>query len=308
MKTFVVAQKEHNALAKGVAQALGLSLIEPQTVHFADSELRVLMPDLSVCAGAHAIVVHSTAPPVQENMFWLFQTCHALQQAGVKKITAVVPYLGYARQEKNPDGTVGAMQLIARLIEAAGVDQLVTVALHDPSIVSFFSIPVYGITLAPFLADFFSQHYKQGEVTLVAPDEGAAAFVDQIAELMKAPSIYFEKERYAVDKTRVLSSSGVCNTTDAVVIDDIIDTGSTIIDVGRLLFEKMGCSQEQGRTVYACAIHPVFSANAVDCLQESMFARVWVTNSIALPKEKMFEKLQVIDISAPIAQVVHQLL
>ncbi len=308
MKAFVIAQTEHNAIAKGIAQALELSLIEPQTVHFADSELRVLLPDSSLCAGAHAIVVHSTAPPVQENMFWLFQTCHALQQAGVEKITAVVPYLGYARQEKNPDGTVGAMQLIARLIEAAGIDALVTVALHDPSVVSFFSIPVYDITLATFLADYLSERFKQGQVTVVAPDEGAADNVARIAQLLHAPSIYFEKERYAVDKTRVLSTSGTCNTKDAIVIDDIIDTGSTIIDVGQWLFERMAGDQEQERAIYACAIHPVFSANAVDCLQESMFASVWVTNSITLPKEKMFEKLQVIDISVPIAQVIHQLL
>jgi ribose-phosphate pyrophosphokinase len=304
MRPIIIASENQKQLAERIAQQMSIPFIMPKTVHFADSEMRIdVSDDEHLIFGAHAIIVHSTSRPVHDNLIWLLLTCHQLKQKGIKKITAIIPYFGYGRQDKNPDGTIGAAQLIAQILEVAGIEQIITVALHVPEIADFFSIPVYNIKLETFIADFLKRQYPKGDCTLVSPDKGADDRIAAIAEQLHVPVMHFAKERYAINQTRIVSSQGTCKTKNAIIIDDIIDTGSTIMHVAQELHQKnISCN------IAAFAVHPVLSSNASDCLQQSVFSNIWVTNSIQLADEQQFEKLDVIDISGEIVKCLDDLI
>ena len=303
MQAVIIADEKQDKLAKRIVEQADLPLLESQTVRFADSEMRVAFDDpLALLPESHAIIVHSTSRPVHDNFVWLFLACHALKAAQVKKITAVIPYLGYVRQNTNPDGTHGAAHMVAHLIEQMGIERLITVALHAPEVASFFSIPVHNITLERFIGAFFQQRFARDELTIIAPDKGAMQRVQLIAEQLSAPTMVFKKERYAVNKTRVVASEGACNTPHAVIVDDIIDTGSTIINVAQELYSSASCS------VNAFGIHPVLSFNAPDSLQNSVFKEVWATNTIQLSTQQEFKKLNVLDMSAEIVKVIQEVI
>lgn len=299
---FIVASEKQAKLARNIAQQLKLPLHEAETIRFADSEMRVHFDGLNNLDD-HAIIVHSTSRPVHDNLMWLLLCCHALKQKGINRVTAVVPYFGYGRQDKNPDGSLGAAHLVAQMLEAAGVNEIVTVELHEPEIIGYFSIPVRNINLSSFIANFLKSKCDNGSCTLISPDHGAADWTAEIAAQINAPTMVFQKERFAVNQTRIVASKGTCETKHAVIVDDIIDTGSTIINVAQEL-------QQTHPTciVSAFAVHPVLSANASDCLQQSVFNKVWMTNTIQLHVETIFEKLEIVDVSGEIASNLQQIL
>ncbi|MEX0848742.1 MAG: ribose-phosphate diphosphokinase [Candidatus Dependentiae bacterium] len=293
MKQIIIASEHQVQLAEQIAQKMNVPLIMSKTVRFADSEMRIdFVVDNDLILEAHAIVVHSTGRPVHDNLMWLLLTCYQLKQKGVKTITAVIPYFGYGRQDKNSDGTVGAVQMIARMLEVAGIDQIVTVELHVPEVIKYFSIPVHNIKLDNFIAHFLKHYCIKKDCTFIAPDKGADDRVVAIANQLDAPVMHFAKERYAVNQTRIISSQGTCKTDKSIIIDDIIDTGSTIVHVAQELYQK-----NRSCNIAAFAVHPVLSANASDYLQQSVLSKVWVTNSIQLAIDQQFKKLEVVDIS-----------
>ncbi len=296
---FIVTSEKQANLAHDISQKLKLPLLQAKTIRFADSEMRVHFDDAPAMAKDHAIIVHSTSRPVHDSLMWLLLCCHALKQKGVQRITAVIPYFGYGRQDKNPDGSPGAAHLVAQMLETAGINQIVTMELHEPEIIGFFSIPVHNINLDRFIAQFLKNKCGDGKCTLIAPDHGAMDRTAAIAAQIDAPTMVFQKERYAVNQTRIIASKGSCETDHAVIVDDIIDTGSTIINVAQELQQA-----HPACAVSAFAVHPVLSANASDCLQGSVFHKVWVTNTIQLSSEQQFQKLEVVDVRG---EIVHAL-
>ncbi len=310
---FVVTSEKQADLAHDISQKLKLPLLQAKTIRFADSEMRVHFDDAHFddthlddeqnMAKDHAIIVHSTSFPVHDNVMWLLLCCHALKQKGVKFITAVIPYFGYGRQDKNADGSLGAAHLVAQVLEAAGVSQIITVELHEPEIINYFSIPVRNINLSGFIANFLKDKCGDGACTLISPDHGAADWASAIAAQIDAPTMIFQKERYAVNQTRIVASKGTCETKHAVIVDDIVDTGSTIINVAQELQQMHSAC-----AISAFAVHPVLSANAADCLQGSVFHKVWVTNTIQLNAEQHFQKLEIVDVSMEIVNVLKGIL
>ena len=304
MHPVLIANEKQDVLAKHIAAETKLPLIEPHMARFADSEMRIMFEDpLELLPNSHAIMVHATSRPVHDNLIWLLLVSQALQAHQTKKISALIPYFGYGRQDTKPDDTEGAVHMIIKLIEHAHIANLITVDLHVPNIINFFSIPVYNITLERFIADFLQKQFTKEELTIIAPDKGAVGRAEQVAQLLDVPVMSFEKERYAINKTRVIASQGRCNTQYAVIIDDIIDTGSTIINVAQELQKSHPACQ-----IYAFGVHAVFSDNAADCLQESVFQKVWVTNTIQLSTDQQFEKLEVIDVSSELVKPLHKII
>lgn len=303
MRPVLIADEKQNVLAKHIATEIKLPLVEPHMSIFADSEMRITFEDpLELLPNSHAIMVHATSRPVHDNLIWLLLVSQALQTHQVKKISALIPYFGYGRQDAGPNGKEGAVHVIIQLIEQTHIADLITVDLHVPNIINFFSIPVYNITLERFIADFLKKQFTKEELTIIAPDKGAIDRAEQVAQLLDVPVMLFQKERYAINKTRVIASQGSCITQCAVIIDDIIDTGSTIINVAQELQKSHPSCK-----IYAFGVHAVFSDNAADCLQESVLQKVWVTNTIQLSIKQQFEKLEVIDISSELVKPLHEI-
>lgn len=302
MQTFVIAHEKNFPLAAAVADRLQLPLYALQTVRYADSEIQVrVKDDVVIPSGSHALIVHSTSRPVQETFMELLLTLHLLKSKGVAKITAIIPYFGYARQHGN-NGDESTAHFVFRLLREAGADEVVTVELHNPDIVINAPLPVINIKLDRWIADYIKKQGVPAEWTIIAPDRGAFERVEHIARELDVPTMVYDKERYAVNKTRIISSEGECITLKGIIVDDIIDTGSTIIDVAQRLHDEHSVCR-----MFAFGVHAVLSGDALKHLQNSVFERVWVTNTIPIQVE-LPSKIVVVDISAALAATLEDII
>lgn len=304
MNSIFVAFDNQNSLITTSAKEISHSIVSPRIQQFADGEIRVVLDDPTVFVDKTVVLVQSTSNPVQENIFRIALLAHELKNAQAKKIIGVLPYFGYARQEaSNIKGKPGPAVVVARMLEVAGIDEIITVELHTPKIKSFFSIPIHNV----ILNDFFAQHIQKqfdslADVCLVAPDEGARERVEAIAQKLNVGTIVFAKERYGIDKTRVLGKSGLCQGKVAIIIDDIIDTGGTALHVCDELtaigFEK----------VYGYFVHPVFSGDTLNKIKASQFTHIFVANTIDVPHVSEYEKVSVLDVSSQLSTLIKKIL
>lgn len=303
MHTILIACESHKQQAQAIADHLKLPLHEVVVTHFADSEISVgLKASAPSLASLHAIVVHSTSYPVNENLVELLLTLQMLKNKGVKKITAVIPYFGYARQDRLQGGESVA-GFVLRLLQEAGADSVVTVELHNPNIIDDAPLPVTNIVLTDVIADYIAQQEEQNDLTIIAPDRGALGRVEAIADRLDASTMVYDKERYAVNKTRITASSGTCKTLKGIIVDDIIDTGSTMMQVADKLHDEHSSCH-----MFAFAVHPVLSGDARRKLQESYFERIWITNTITWDQGTLPDKFVVVDISKYIADSLRTLI
>ncbi len=211
-----------------------------------------------------------------------------------------MPYFGYGRQEKSDiKGKPGPAQVIAHLYQGAGIDYVMMVELHTPIIQTFFVIPSYNITVNNLIAQHIHHTFgKDASVCLVAPDKGAEERVADIAQHVGCGFTVFKKERYAIDKTRIIGQTNACNAMHAIIIDDIIDTGGTAIDAADKLLQQ-GFS-----TVSGYFVHGVFSGNALEHINASAFNKVFVSNTIEHKQLDAYKKVEVFDVSNQIADVI----
>lgn len=285
-------------LAEIVARHLHTNLLTAQFEKFSDSECSVTLQDPAQFHGQDVHIFQSTGMPVNDTVLGVAFLAQQLKQAGAQRVILVNPYFGYSRQDINKvTSGPGHVQIIARLFEAAGVDELVTVELHNPAIKEFFSIPVHELSLTDAIAEHIKRQFGvRNDLCLVAPDKGAHERVAKIALLVGAGVLVFSKERYAADKTRVLGVSGACMGKTALLIDDIIDTGGTAINVAAAL-KEMEYAQVVGYFV-----HPVFSGDAFDRINTSPFTQLFVSNTLPLAAEN--HKVAAFDISALLAEFI----
>ncbi len=303
MKRVLIADKNQNRLASHIAQSIGIDLIEVETVRFADTEIKPLIDDNNKLSGSHAIIVHSTSRPVNDHLIWLLLVCDILRLKHVKKISAIIPYFGYGRQNMYTDGLQGAGYSVMRMLESAGIDELITIDLHAPALqYATISMKVHNIRLDSFIAECIAQKYEYKDLTIVAPDKGSAERAAYIAGYLNAPLIEGFKERIGVDNARLLSLSDTCKTERALIVDDIIDTGTTVLQVVQAISKSnVNCK------IDLFAIHPVLSNNAAQLLQNSCIDRVWVTDSIELDDQQLFEKLRIVNIGPLLVKALHDL-
>ncbi|OFV93709.1 MAG: phosphoribosylpyrophosphate synthetase [Acidobacteria bacterium RIFCSPLOWO2_02_FULL_61_28] len=262
------------ALAREICACLGIPLGQSLVSRFSDGEVRVQV--LENVRGADVFVVQPTCQPVDTNLMELLLMMDALKRASARRITPVVSYYGYSRQDRKDRPRVPiSAKLVADLLTAAGADRALTMDLHAPQIQGFFEIPVDHLLAAPVLVEYFHQ-LNLPNLTVVAPDAGGVERARFFAKKMNCALAIVDKRRVDVNEAEVMHVIGDVEGRTAVVVDDIIDTAGTLVKTSDALLT-------QGATaVYACCTHPVLSGEAVNRICQSRITQVVVTNSIPL--------------------------
>lgn len=295
--TIFIALPPMCPLAQPIADALEVDLIIAELITFADGEIEVRLPDLSIIQGKNVCIIQSTNPPVHDALMQLMLLAHELVNARAKTITALIPYFGYARHDSlKVQGGKPTIALITQLLSSAGIQNIITVEMHNSALIPRLAIPIYSISMAPLIAAHIKCMMPSlVGVCLIAPDQGAQPLVAEIARILGVGYNSFNKERYAIDKTKLVASQGSCKGTTAIIIDDMIDTGGTALNVCDALYK-------QGYTnIYGYFVHPVLSADAAQKIEASRFTKIFVSNSI--PLLKSVPKVEIFDIAKVIAEV-----
>lgn len=283
-------------LAKEVVEHLGIELGVSHVTRFSDGEVRIKLEE-SV-RGCDVFVVQPTTAPANEYLMELLIMVDALKRASAGSINVVIPYYGYARQDRKARARDPiTAKLIANLIETAGANRVVTMDLHAGQIQGFFDIPVDHLYAEPILAEYFLSKQLE-DVVVVSPDMGGVTRARSMAERLGAPIAIIDKRRPEPNVAEVMNVIGNIDGKTAIMIDDIIDTAGTITHGANALVE-LGA-----REVYACCTHPVLSGPAIQRLNDSVLKEVVVTNTIAIPEDKQSPKIVSLSVAKLIADAI----
>lgn len=288
-------------LAGQLTQNLGQKLGKVEIIRFADSECRVKIEE--DVEGKDVFIIQSLVNPVDESLMEFLLMCDAVKRGEARKIIAVLPYHGYARQDRvHREGECLSAYVVSKLIEAVGFDKLVTVELHNDTILGFFKIPVLHVS---GLSVFQKEVEKiKKDVVIVTPDAGALKRSQKFAETMDLPLALIEKKRDLNTAHKIISMRVVGDVKDktAIIVDDVIVTGGTLVNASFLLKQK-GAKQ-----VIAAVTHADFVGGADKILQDCPLDKIWVTDTIFIPQEKKFPKLQIFSIIPALTSVVQRLI
>jgi ribose-phosphate pyrophosphokinase len=297
----VFALTANNEMANEIVGHLGLKLGNCVVRHFADGE--IMINTLDSVRGKKVYIIQSTANPVTERLMELLIFIDALKRASAKEITAVVPYYGYARQDRkaSPREPITA-KLVANLLQTAGINRIVTIDLHAPQIQGFFDVPVDELSAIPFFAKYLIQNIlKNDDFVVVAPDHGGTTRARRLSLLLNCPIAIVDKRRPRPNVAEVLGIVGDVNGKIAIMLDDIIDTGGTIIEGAKKIMEN------GAKKVYVVCTHGIFSGDAIDNLDKSVIEQVIISNTIALPNRKIPKKIKVISLAPMIAKAIEHI-
>lgn len=287
-------------LAEKISDYLGIEIGELTVNRFADGEVAISIEE-SV-RGDHVFIIQPTSYPTNDHVMELLIMIDALRRASAKTITAVIPYYGYARQDRKakPREPITA-KLVANLITTAGADRVVTLDLHAAQIQGFFDIPVDHLLGAPLLASYFLDHDLHGEeVVVVSPDHGGAVRARKLAEFLNSSIAIVDKRRPRPNVSEVMNIIGDVRGKKAIIIDDMIDTAGTITAAAQAIMDA-GATE-----VYASGTHGVFSPPAIERIEDSVIKKMVVTDSIYLPEEKRIDKIELISVSELIGQAIQR--
>lgn len=289
-------------LAKKVAEAAGVELGHCEVSSFADGEIQVEIHE-SV-RGEHVFVLQSTCPPVNQNAMELFIMLDALKRASAKQVTAVIPYFGYARQDRKvaPRAPISA-KCVADLLTTAGAQRIVAVDLHAAQIQGFFNVPVDHLFAIPTLARAWRETQGTGsEFVAVSPDAGGVERCRAFAKRIEASLAIIDKRRSGPNEAKALHLIGDVAGKTAIIVDDMIDTAGTLTQAVDSLYKN------GAKRVFAVATHPVLSGPAISRLKESRIEKVWVTDSIPLSEPaKNCGKIDVISVAPVLAEAIKRI-
>ncbi len=293
--------RAHRALAEEVAGELGAELVPTKAYDFANGEIYVRFEE-SV-RGCDAFVIQSHTTPINEWIMEQLLMVDALKRASAKRITVVMPFYGYARQDKKHRGREPiSARLIADMFRTAGADRLMAVDLHTAQIQGFFDGPVDHLWALPILANYVQERYDAENMTVVSPDAGRVRVADIWADRLRTPLAIIHKRRDpdVANKVRIHEVVGEVAGRTCLLVDDMIDTAGTITQATEALIEG------GAERVICAATHAVLSGPAVDRLKNSQIGEVVVTNTLPIPEERQFDKLTVLSIAPLIARAVHE--
>ncbi|GED33464.1 MULTISPECIES: ribose-phosphate diphosphokinase [Brevibacillus] len=283
-------------LAKEIAEHIGVPLGNAQAVRFSDGECQIKLNE-SV-RGCDVFVIQPTSAPVNEHLMELLVMVDALKRASAKSINVVIPYYGYARQDRKARARDPiTAKLVANLIETAGAQRVITMDLHATQIQGFFDIPVDHLLGVPILAKHFSEK-GLSDIVVVSPDHGGVTRARKLAERLEAPIAIIDKRRPEPNVAEVMNIVGNIEGKTAIIIDDIIDTAGTITLAASALVEA------GARDVYACCTHPVLSGPAIERIGNSNIRELIVTNSIPLTEEQIIDKITVLSVAPIIGEAI----
>jgi ribose-phosphate pyrophosphokinase len=284
------------ALSKAICDHIGIPLGDAHVGKFSDGEIHVKLNE-SV-RGSDVYVIQSTCDPVNQHLMELLVMVDALRRASAGTINVVIPYYGYARQDRKTRARDPiTAKLVANLIETAGADRVITMDLHATQIQGFFDIPVDNLMGVPILGDYFKSKGLT-DVVVVSPDHGGVIRARRLAERLEAPIAIIDKRRPEPNVAEVMNIVGDVKGKTAIIIDDIIDTAGTITLAVNALMEH------GAKEVYTCCTHPVFSGPAIDRIRDSNLKEMVVTDTIPLSESKQLDKVRVLSVAALLGEAI----
>lgn len=296
------ALNSNRPLAQKIADKIGIPLSKCTVSHFADGEISVVV-DESV-RGQEVYVIQSVSDPVNTNLMELLIMVDALRRASAKKINVVMPYYGYARQDRKARSREPiTAKLVANLLQDDRVDRLITIDLHAPQVQGFFDIPVDHLRAAMTFVNYLKEHQLDQKVVIVAPDHAGVSLVRRFAEHMGGVPIAIVDKRDNSNREHRNESVpedliGDVKGKTAIIVDDIVDTGTRIANSAVLL------KKEGAKNVYAVATHPVLSKGAVDRIEKAPITNLLVSDSIVIPEEKRSAKIIELTVSDLIKEAI----
>jgi ribose-phosphate pyrophosphokinase len=286
-------------LAQKICKFLGVRLGKAGVSHFSDGEIQVEI-DESV-RGMDTFVVQPTCPPVNQNLMELLVMLDALKRASADRITVVIPYYGYARQDRKvvPRTSISA-RLVANLITVAGASRILAMDLHAGQIQGFFDIPVDHLYALPVQLDYLRK--IKGEIVVVSPDAGGVERARELGKRLNASIAIIDKRREKANVAKVMHVIGDVKKKVAILLDDMIDTGGTIVKAAEAIMHN------GAREVYACCSHPVLSGNAVEKIDGSPLKEMVSTNTIPLSKSaRKSKKIKILDVSPILGEAIKRI-
>lgn len=295
----IFSLNSNQELAERVAQSIGVPLGKVSVSQFSDGEIKINIEES--IRGNNVYIIQSTSSPVNDHLMELMIMIDACRRASAETINVVIPYFGYARQDRKakPREPITS-KLIANMIESAGATRILALDLHASQIQGFFDVPVDHLMGAPLLANYFLNEEKleKQDMVVVSPDHGGVTRARKLAEFLDAPIAIIDKRRPEANVAEVMNIVGNVEGRHAIIIDDMIDTAGTITLAAEALEDAGALS------VVACCTHPVLSGPAIERLDNSVLREVVVTDSIQLPEEKRIDKIKQVTVAELIAEAI----
>jgi len=299
----IFAGNSNKNLAEEIGRYLNMSLGQIDVFRFPDGEINVKIEE-SV-RGEDVFIIQSTCPPANEYLMELLIMIDALRRASAGRITAVVPYYGYARQERKtkPREPITA-KLVANLLVSAGANRILTMDLHAGQIQGFFDIPVDHLEAVSILSNYFKKK-DLDKIVVVSPDVGGTARAREFSGRLAKPIAIIDKYRSAFDEVEIMHIVGEVKDKTAIIVDDLIDTAASIIRGTQALLNA------GAKEVYVCATHPVFAGPAKEriekSLQDSLFKEVVVTNTIPIDNNKSIPGIKILSVAEIFAEAINRI-
>lgn len=298
LKLFALSSNQK--LAEHVSQIIGIPMGKSSVRQFSDGEIQVNIEES--IRGTHVFILQSTSSPVNDNLMEILIMVDALKRASAESVNVVMPYYGYARQDRKARAREPiTSKLVANMLETAGVDRLLTIDLHAAQIQGFFDIPVDHLMGAPLIADYFERRgMVGGGYVVVSPDHGGVTRARKLAQFLKTPIAIIDKRR-SVDKmntSEVMNIIGDIKGKTCILIDDMIDTAGTICHAADALAEAGATA------VYASCTHPVLSGPAMDNIAKSAIKKLVVLDTIEIPQDRLIDKIEHISTAELLAEAI----
>ena len=295
----IFAGNSNPELAEEIAAIMGKPLGKSTVSKFSDGEISVSLWE-SV-RGEDVYIIQSTCNPTNDNLMELLIMVDAMKRASASRINAVIPYYGYARQDRKAKSRDPiTAKLTADLLSVAGVDRVITMDLHAAQIQGYFDIPVDHLMGMPILAKYFKELIKNGtidkEIVVVSPELGSVSRVRSLSGILECPVAIVDKRRPKPNVSEIMNIIGDIEGKTAILVDDMIDTAGTITNAANAI-KQLGA-----REVYACATHPVLSGPAIQRIQDSEIKQMVLLNTIPIPPEKRIEKMKLLSVAPLFAE------
>jgi len=298
-RLIVFAGNANRTLAQEIVEYLGVPLGQAEVSQFSDGEVFVQI--LENVRGADVFVIQPTCPPVNHHLMELLVMIDALRRASAYRITAVIPYYGYARQDRKVQPRVPiSAKLVADLIAVSGVNRILTMDLHAGQIQGFFNIPVDHLYAAPVLLRYFQGRGWDGGV-VVAPDAGGVERARAFAKRLGTSLAFIDKRREGPNEAKVMHIIGEVGDRDVIIVDDMIDTAGTITQAVTAL------KKEGARRIFASCTHPVLSGPAIERIESSAIEEVVVTNTIPLDERRTSKRLTVLSVAPLLGEAIDRI-
>lgn len=297
----VFSGRSNPRFSAAVCEGLAVEPGRLEVVKFSDGELSVEISDN--VRGRDVYVVQSTSSPGNDHLMELLIIIDALKRASAGRVTAVIPYFGYARQDRKLKARVPiTAKLVADLITTAGASRILTIDLHAGQIMGFFNIPVDNLNALPIMLPYIDRKFGKESTVIVSPDMGGVERARYYATRFNNTAIaVIDKRRSGPNQIVEMKVVGEVAAKTAIIVDDMIDTGGTLCKAAETLVEQ------GAREVVACCVHPVLSGNAVENIAASVIKKVLVTDTIQIPKSVQLEKIEVVSVAPLFAEAIRRI-